>query len=255
MNSASIRGIGLPRTLTSTLSRPRCGMPNTNSSTPISTPLSTKASRPGITASPPSIPKRFIVLNLSPKKRSKPSAMDSLSYVFMAFSFSVIRKVGHSTRCRIQLQRFRSRMCIYSMPSVPQYVERRRSTNSRRVMSKLPRPPAAARKPVLPPVLPRQTFPSEAIFLSMSFSLNPWNSGESSAIFELPLHWCCPNGSSAAASCPRTWKARMRYFNATGSIAAGSARDAAAAGPGPSPASTDRKYASQRGSSLAGKLA
>mmetsp|Transcript_41870 Transcript_41870/g.118381 ORF Transcript_41870/g.118381 Transcript_41870/m.118381 type:complete len:206 (+) Transcript_41870:829-1446(+) len=205
MNSARICGTGFPMTFARTLRRPRCGMLKMNSSQPSSMPRSTRALRPGMTASPPSRPNRFVFMNLLPRKRSKVSAMHRRSYVSSIFARSSEKKSGISMCLRIQLRRSFSPMCMYSTPIVPQYVERTRAMRSARVISPAPMFPMDARKPALPPVLERQSMFPSVIRWPMSASLKPWYSGASSLTPLCLLHWCCPRGSMSAASCPRTW--------------------------------------------------
>ncbi len=65
-------------TLASTLSRPRCGMPMTISSTPSAPPRLMICSIAGIRLSPPSRPKRLVPVYLTCRNFSKPSASTSL---------------------------------------------------------------------------------------------------------------------------------------------------------------------------------
>ncbi len=81
-NSEKICDAGFPNTLVSTLSRPRCAMPKTTSSTPISVPRWSIKSRPGIKASAPSMEKRFWPTNLVFKKDSKATASFSLCRIW-----------------------------------------------------------------------------------------------------------------------------------------------------------------------------
>ncbi|MND89310.1 hypothetical protein D3C80_813620 [compost metagenome] len=77
--------------LAKTFKRPRCAIPITNCSTPFSAAFSIKASKAGITDSPPSREKRFCPTYLVCKKFSKETA--SFNLLRIAF-FSSEEKLG-----------------------------------------------------------------------------------------------------------------------------------------------------------------
>ena len=85
-NSRKIWLIGLPTMLASTLSRPRCGMPMTTSSSSCSAALSSTASSSGMTVSPPSSENRFCPTYLVCRNVSNASAALSLDRMYFCSS-------------------------------------------------------------------------------------------------------------------------------------------------------------------------
>eukprot|EP01139_Manchomonas_bermudensis_P010692 Amastigsp_a340901_14.p3 type:complete len:188 gc:universal Amastigsp_a340901_14:933-370(-) len=69
-NSRKILSIGLRTTFARTLRRPRCGIPMTTVSTPKSDEQSMSSFSPGMSASPPSSPKRFSTPNFFARNAS-----------------------------------------------------------------------------------------------------------------------------------------------------------------------------------------
>lgn len=157
--------IGLRITFPKTFNLPLCGIPIINECAPNSLARSIASFNAGTTASPPSKPNRFEVLNLCAKNDSKVSAKHKRSKMCIFFSRSLAKKLGCSTRSRIQLHCCVDPICIYSTPMVPQYVSRRRSSTLRNVTfpGMLVK---SSRKPLLPPVCT----PLKFISLSKSFS-------------------------------------------------------------------------------------
>mmetsp|Transcript_54603 Transcript_54603/g.114072 ORF Transcript_54603/g.114072 Transcript_54603/m.114072 type:complete len:200 (+) Transcript_54603:2249-2848(+) len=120
MNSKSISSKGLRMTLARTLRRPRWGMPMSTDSTPSSTARSMSALRPGMRASTPSSPKRFVVLYFVARKDSKVTAKVRRSSRRSVALASYSNFLAFSNLDRIQFCCVRSAMCVNSTPTVPQ---------------------------------------------------------------------------------------------------------------------------------------
>ena len=105
--------------LASTLSRPRCAMPITTSSSPASAASLSTTSSSGISASPPSSENRFWPTYLVCRNVSNASATLSLDRMRTCSSWPA-RPAGTSTCAWIHLRSSGSWMCMYSMPTVRQ---------------------------------------------------------------------------------------------------------------------------------------
>mmetsp|Transcript_9454 Transcript_9454/g.33262 ORF Transcript_9454/g.33262 Transcript_9454/m.33262 type:complete len:434 (+) Transcript_9454:909-2210(+) len=195
-NSRKMSSLGLRMTLDSMLRRPRCGMPITTSLQPCSTLVSMVALMPAMSESQPSRPNRLAAEYFCARKRSKWSENATRSKI-CAFS-SLVYGVGlTSMRSRSQLHVSRSWMCMYSHPILSQYALR----------NDLSRSPSFARRAVpRNPAMPSK--PARLNSRSMSAAVKPYSSGSSSLG---PFDAARRSGSSSAASCPRTWNARMRW--------------------------------------------
>ncbi len=105
--------------LASTLSRPRCAMPMTTSSSRDSAAESMVASSSGMTDSPPSSEKRFWPTYLVCRNVSNASAALRRRRIRSCSSRSGL-EWPRSTRSWIHLRCLGSWMCMYSMPTVRQ---------------------------------------------------------------------------------------------------------------------------------------
>ncbi len=142
-NSPKILPYGLPTMLASTLRRPRWAMPMTASSRRCSAAESMVASSSGMSDSPPSSEKRFCPTYLVCRKVSKASAEFSRRRMRSCSSRSGL-VYGFSRRSCSHLRCFGSWMCMYSMPTVRQYVLRSRPRMSRSFIIRWPpKPPTA----------------------------------------------------------------------------------------------------------------
>ena len=139
-NSLKICEYGLPTMLASTLSRPRCGMPMTTSSSPCSAAWSIAASIIGMTVSAPSSENRFCPTYFVCRNVSNASAAFSLDRMYFCCAtvgFSCLT----STRSCSHFCCSGSRMWVYSTPTWRQYASRSRPSTSRSFLCSAPAKP------------------------------------------------------------------------------------------------------------------
>mmetsp|Transcript_23826 Transcript_23826/g.94460 ORF Transcript_23826/g.94460 Transcript_23826/m.94460 type:complete len:328 (+) Transcript_23826:2274-3257(+) len=205
-NSRKITSTGLRTTLHNTLRRPRCGMPTMTSVTPSTVAASTMTFMPGIIDSTPSSPKRLAVLNFVASTASNFSEKARRSSTCSRSSRSSGAS-GTSMRDRSQLSLWRSVMCSVSTPTVPQYVARRKSTNSRNVVSPSKLTSAEPNKPATADdVDANWSGRSASVAMSKPYVAGSRSSRTSPSYRAVS----CLSGSTSARSWPRRWYADIK---------------------------------------------